>query len=162
MFDPRDHRNSGVRTSGGKSGRSPLVCSGPAQKAGQYWSGSKPPGQREGGQRASDEHPALARNSTRAPAMSKTTPPSVAPRVMASRTIATIKPPPASASSGTVRASQVHHATVAAVLAKPEVTRRIAERQEQHLRLSLLLHSPENTADDDRAHKPRCSDDQQH
>ena len=58
------------------------------------------------------------------PAASNTRPPAVAPSVMASWITATIRPPPASASSGSVRASQVPQAT------GPPVAVQTPEREE--------------------------------
>ena len=50
----------------------------------------------------------------------------IAPAAIASCTMATSKPPPASASSGSVCASHVHHPTGAAVATSPHSPRRTA------------------------------------
>jgi hypothetical protein len=69
---------------------------------------------------------ALLAKSTTGPLASNTTPPIVAPRVMANWMTATMSPPPASASSGRVRVSQVPQATGAGVPTRPQRARRTA------------------------------------
>src|ERR1051325_10685703 len=71
--------------------------------------------------------------------MSKSRPPSVAPSMMASWTTATSRPPPASASCGSVRESHVHQPTGAAVPTSPHIpsrdggqAERAAEENEGH------------------------------
>ncbi|MNC34819.1 hypothetical protein D3C75_832740 [compost metagenome] len=54
------------------------------------------------------------------PTPSYSTPPKVAPTVIASCITATIRPPPASASSGSILASQVNQPTGAQVAIKPQ------------------------------------------
>jgi len=60
------------------------------------------------------------------PVLSNRMPPMEAPSVIASWMVATCNPPPASASSGMVRLSQVPHQTGAAVLNRPQPIRSMA------------------------------------
>ncbi|MNB58368.1 transcriptional activator FtrA [compost metagenome] len=64
---------------------------------------------------------ALNSKVARYPLESKTSPPTVAPDAIASWIIATIKPPPASVSLGSVFASHVHQPTGAAVATSPHM-----------------------------------------